>query len=324
MKKISIIIPFFNAEPYLPTTIKCLKKQTLKDIEIVLVNDGSTDNSLKICYDLTKGDRRFRIITQENKGVSAARNVGIENSSGEYYLFLDADDIYDNDMCECIYNIAKKENADLTIYGIKIQEFDGKIHYMNNTNVKEIWSTHKAITEFFTRKKINVGVHTKLFSKTLIEQLRFEDGKKINEDKFFLFQSILLAKKIIYYDQCKYLYIRRKGSASNSSYHPKYKDAIYFSKKILNEIQREYPAFYITAYKDLQNARLFTFRKLCKNKENKYKYKSDYDELKAEIKGSDLSQLKGYKIINILETIVIKYFGDLYYYIISMVYKNKY
>ena len=323
MIKISVIIPFFNAENFLPATINSLKKQTLTDIEIILVNDGSTDNSLETCKNLINDDKRFKVISQVNKGVSAARNTGIQNGSGLYYLFLDADDIYDADMCECMYNLAVEDKADLVIFGIKIKEFDGKIRYMNNTNVKETWDKNKALKEFFSGEKINEGITTKLFRSDLIKKIRFEEGKKVNEDKYFLFQSIFLSKKIVYKDQCKYLYIRRKGSASNSSYSSKYKDTIYFSKKILNKIQNDFPKMYLEAYKNLQDSRLFTFRKLCKDKKNKNKFFDDYKELKDEIKNSKLKDSKKCKLLNKLEIIFIKLFGDLYFYIISFVYRNK-
>jgi len=189
--------------------------------------------------------------------------------------------------------------------------------------IQEKWELPKALEEFFDRKKVNVGVHTKLFKRNLVNKIKFEEGKKINEDKYFLFEGILLAEKIIYKDSCKYQYIRRQGSASNSAYHPKYKDAIYFSKKILNVCEEKYPNFYIKAYEDLMNGLLFTFRKLCKKAENREKYKEDYLELKAEIKKSDFKKLKKYKLINKLEIFFIKYFGDLYYYIIKIIYKNK-
>lgn len=323
MFKISIIIPFFNAEKFLPITINCLKEQTLKDIEIVLVNDGSTDNSLAICKRLVRDDKRFKIISQENHGVSAARNVGVKKSSAQYYLFLDADDVYEKDMCEAMYNTAKKKDADLVIFGIKIKEFDGSIHLISNNTLNGEWNKKKALEEFFSSKNMNIGVHTKLFSREIVKQIKFEEGKKINEDKFYLFQSILLSKKIVYDSQCKYLYIRRKGSASNTKYHPKYKDTIYFSKRILKTIQNEFSDLYLDAYKDLQVARLFTFRKLCKEKLNRQKYLEDYNEMKSEIKNSKLSFSKKCPLINKLEIIFIKCFGDLYYYLISLVYRNK-
>lgn len=323
MKKISIIIPVYNSEKFIADTILCLKKQTLDDLEFIIVNDGSTDNSLNICKDLTKGDKRFNIISQTNKGVSAARNEGIKYASGEYFLFLDADDIFDDDMCESMYKVAKENKADLVIFGIKIKEFDGSIKYMNNTNVIEKWNLNKALTEFYNRKKINVGVHTKLFSKKIVENIKFEEGKKINEDKFFFFESILKAKKIVYNDQCKYLYIRRYGSASNTSYQPKYKDSIYFSKRILNIVKKNYLEFYIKAYQDYTNNLLFVFRKLCKKKENREIYSKDYQELKEEINNVDLKLLKKYNLINKLEIIFIRLFGNLYFYIIKTIYGKR-
>lgn len=323
MKKISIIIPLYNSEKFIADTISCLKRQKLDDLEFIIINDGSTDNSLKICEDLTKGDKRFNIISQTNKGVSAARNEGIKHANGEYFLFLDSDDVFDDDMCESMYRVAKEKNSDLVIFGIKIKELDGTIRYMNNTKVIEKWDLNKALTEFYNRKKLNIGVHTKLFSRKIVEKIKFEEGKKINEDKFFLFEGILNAKNIIYNDLCKYLYIRRYGSASNSSYHPKYKDAIYFSKKIINIIKKDFSSFYINAYQDYMSNLLFTFRKLCKRKENKEIYSEDYKELKEEIKNANLKLLKGYSFINILEVIFIKLFGNLYFHIIRIIYRKK-
>lgn len=323
MKKISIIIPVYNSEKFISKTISCLKRQTLDDLEFIIVNDGSTDNSLNICKNLTKGDKRFNIISQANKGVSAARNEGIKYAHGKYFLFLDSDDTFDDDMCESMYKVATEQDADLIIFGIKIQELDGNVRYMNNTKVTEKWDLNKALTEFYNRRRLNIGVHTKLFGRNIIEKIKFEEGKKINEDKFFLFEGILNAEKIIYSDQCKYLYIRRMGSASNSSYHPKYKDAIYFSKKIIKIVNSKFPEFKIKAYQDYMNNLLFTFRKLCKKKENKEIYIEDYRELKSEIKKANLKLLHGYSFINKSEVIFIKLFGDLYFYIIKTIYRKK-
>lgn len=323
MPKISIIIPFFNAEMYISKTIQCLIQQTLDEIEIIMVDDGSTDQSLEICQKLTKNYSHFKIITQKNKGVSAARNMGVKYSTGEYYLFLDADDEFDSDMCEKMYDVAKTNQADLVIFGIKVKEFDGSIHYINNTGIQEIWNKHDALSEILDRKRLNSGVHTKLISKSIVKKISFEDGRKINEDKYFLFQSILLAKKIVYCDHCKYLYIRRRGSASNSSYQTKYKDMIYFSNKILNQITEYDPSLIFLAYADLEKSLLFVFRKLCKKRENKMIYHSDYYELKNKIKKLNYKKSKKLKLINRLEIIVIKLFGDLYFYVISFIYHEK-
>lgn len=323
MKKISVIIPMYNSEKYIRSTIMCLKKQTLNDVEFIIVDDGSDDNSNKICSDEIRNDKRFKLIYQKNSGVSSARNVGISVADGEYLLFLDSDDLFDNDMCETMYVTAKKYNADMVIFGIKIREFDCTEKLINGTGKIEIWNTAEALLNFYDRRKINIGVHTKLFKKEVVEKLQFEVGKKINEDKFFLFQGIINSSKIVYYDLCKYLYIRRKGSSSNTGYMPKYKDINYFSKKILKVIDANYPNYFYLAYSDYVTNLLFVFRKLCKNSENKIKYYNDYMELKDEVKKINIFKARKCSFINLSEIVFIKIFNDLYFKIICFVYKGK-
>ncbi len=100
---ISVIIPVYNAEKYLTHTIRCLQAQTCTDFEVLLVNDGSADRSAQICAESAKADTRFRVLTQENQGVSAARNKGLAASKGEYITFLDADDEVPDNYLETLY-----------------------------------------------------------------------------------------------------------------------------------------------------------------------------------------------------------------------------
>ncbi len=113
MAKVSVIVPVYNVEKYLEECIESLINQTLTDIEIICINDGSTDNSLKILEELQKKDNRIKIINQKNSGVSSARNNGIENATGEYIGFVDSDDWIDSDYYEKLYNTAKKYNSDI-------------------------------------------------------------------------------------------------------------------------------------------------------------------------------------------------------------------
>ena len=111
--KISVIVPVYNVEKYLTKCVDSIMNQTYKDLEIILVDDGSTDNSGKICDEYVKKDKRFKVIHKKNGGLSDARNVGIKNSTGEYLSFIDSDDYIDNDMIECLYNACIKNNADI-------------------------------------------------------------------------------------------------------------------------------------------------------------------------------------------------------------------
>lgn len=124
--KISVIIPVFNSEKYLDKAIESILIQSFNDFEIICVDDGSTDNSLKVCYQKAENDNRIKVIHQENKGVSAARNKGIEAAKADYIVFLDADDYYTNDALETMYNDITREDADAAFYN-HFYDYDGKI-----------------------------------------------------------------------------------------------------------------------------------------------------------------------------------------------------
>lgn len=115
--KVSVILPVYNTEKYLPECLDSLLNQTLKDIEIICINDGSTDNSLEILQEYQANDQRIRILNQENQGAAIARNKGIQMAEGEYLSFLDADDFFDENMLKWSYEKAQKTNSDICIYG---------------------------------------------------------------------------------------------------------------------------------------------------------------------------------------------------------------
>ena len=121
---ISFVIPVYNMERYLPRVIQCLKVQTMPGFEAIFVNDGSRDNSLAICKSAALEDPRFRIIDQPNKGVAKARNAALDAARGEYVCFLDPDDWVEPDMAKVLYEAAKKENADIVMFGIYNDYYD--------------------------------------------------------------------------------------------------------------------------------------------------------------------------------------------------------
>ena len=121
---ISFVIPVYNMERYLPRVIQCLKAQTMPGFEAIFVNDGSRDNSLAICKRAVSEDPRFRVIDQPNKGVAKARNAALDAARGEYVCFLDPDDWVEPDMAQVLYEAAKKENADIVMFGIYNDYYD--------------------------------------------------------------------------------------------------------------------------------------------------------------------------------------------------------
>ena len=147
-KKVSIIVPVYNAEKTIERCIKSILKQTYNNIEIIIVNDGSTDNSLHICYELSKLDKRIIVIDTVNKGVSVARNIGIEKAKGDYIAFVDADDYVKENMYEKMVNYAEVNKVNLVFCNYeefndkctskKIEQFnlkDAKNNTMHNTDI---------------------------------------------------------------------------------------------------------------------------------------------------------------------------------------------
>ena len=195
---LSIIIPIYNAEKYIDRCISSVVNQSLKDIEIVLVNDGSTDSSFSLCKAWELKDKRIKLISQINSGVSAARNLGISRAEGEYLLFLDSDDYMLPDMCKIMHNTLIEKNADMVICGIK--ETDGGI-----------WAPEKSIdytslNEFKEdfiiqlRTELLSPCWNKIFKKNLITN-NFNENISFGEDLIFCLHYLKNCLKISFIEQ---------------------------------------------------------------------------------------------------------------------------
>lgn len=128
--KVSVIVPVFNVEEYLSTSLDSILNQTLKDIEIICINDGSTDASLDILENYAKKDARIKIISKKNEGQGIARNIGLDNAQGEFIAFVDSDDFIKEDMLEKSYEKSVSKNLDLVMY--KVSSFDNETHEIND------------------------------------------------------------------------------------------------------------------------------------------------------------------------------------------------
>ena len=237
MPHISVIIPVYNAGNYIVDTLNSVLQQTLKDIEVIVVNDGSNDQSLAECYRLQEIDKRIIIINQDNQGVSKARNVGKQNATGDYIIFIDADDELDCRMLEILYTQARKTDSDISVCGVdrifeKKQEEKKKYH----CNYEEI-TVDQAIEWLLLGQKIESGAWNKLFKASTIEDVHFEEGKKINEDKYFVFRSLLKSKKIVYCAEKLYYYYCRENSVTNQSFSERWFDSLYFADRIYEELK---------------------------------------------------------------------------------------
>ncbi len=216
-KKISVIVPIYNAEKHIENCIKSITEQTYQDLEIILVNDGSTDKSSEICKQYAAIDDRIVVIDKENGGVSSARNTGIEKSTGDFITFVDADDALEKDMYS--YMICENK-ADSDIIQCAI--------FFDTKNESEIKFSPKA--DFISEnpkygrkflKYYSAGCWCKLFKRDLLSQIRFSPDFCIGEDLLFCLDAAYQAGKILILKEPKYHYIQNCDSVCYSKYDEK-------------------------------------------------------------------------------------------------------
>ncbi len=217
-KRISIIVPVYNLETYIKRTLESIIKQTYSNIEILVIDDGSTDQSWGVIQDIAKKDNRIIAIHQENGGVTSARLNGVKNSSGEWIGFVDGDDEIEIDMYENLMSNAIRYNADISHCGYQMIFPDGRIHYFYNTGKLIEQDRTTGIRELLLGEMVEPGLCNKLYKRELFRDILCNNlmplDIKINEDllmNFYLFNS---SEKSIFEDKCRYHYLVRGESAS--------------------------------------------------------------------------------------------------------------
>lgn len=214
MIKISIVIPVYNINPlYLKKCIESLIGQTLKEIQIILVNDGSSDSSGAVCDKYSKIDKRIEVIHQKNQGVSVARNNGILNSKGEYIMFVDADDWMEVNTCEIVYSYVKKTFSDILIFGFKFSVNEKNIYNkmkFSNFKKSEITKLERSvISQREILKNTCVGSPWgKVFKKSfLVENNLFFDSRLIkSQDRIFMMNALCRSMNVSHLDFVGYIY----------------------------------------------------------------------------------------------------------------------
>lgn len=221
--KVSVIVPVYNVEKYLSQCLDALIHQTLRDIEIICVDDGSTDKSAKIVQEYIKKDHRIHYIYQRNQGLAAARNTGIKFSKAPYLMFCDSDDWYDKRMCEKMYHAITQNDVDFACCGIKMEyeianptskEADKKYYRIKFDGVQEI--TQK------TWENIDASSCNKIFKRELLDSynLRYPNGLHYEDFCFFL-QLLAISKKMYCIPEYLYHYRRRDGSIMTETFSAK-------------------------------------------------------------------------------------------------------
>lgn len=211
---ISIIIPVYKVEKYLEKCIQSVINQTYKNLQIILVDDGSPDNCGKICDEYAQKDHRIEVIHKSNGGLSDARNKGLEIAKGEYIGFVDSDDYIESDMYEVLYNLLKQYNADVSICNFYTVS-QGKIAIKNVDNGIKEYNRSEILKEVLLDNNIQSYAWNKLYKKELFDEIKYPVGKKY-EDIGTTFYLLEKCNKVVVIGKPEYYYINRQDSIVNN------------------------------------------------------------------------------------------------------------
>lgn len=215
--KISIVVPVYNVEHYLPKCIESVRNQTHRNLEIILVNDGSTDRSGSICDQYAAVDSRIKVVHKENGGLSDARNAGIDIAAGDFLGFVDSDDWIDEDMYELLYSLITEYGAEIAM--CRLREISSTKIVDQSTDDLIVCDGVDALKYMVTKEnnyRFNHGITNKLIKRELLGNLRFPIGLFI-EDIYFTPQLLYISRKCVYKDVAKYNYLtERPNSIMNS------------------------------------------------------------------------------------------------------------
>ena len=218
--KISVIVPVYNVEQFLPRCINSILAQTFTDFEVLLINDGSTDNSGRICDEYAKKDNRIRLFHKGNGGVSSARNIGLKNVKGELICFIDSDDYLDKKFLQRMVKAMEENDVDLVCCGCYRESTDGTLLWKRNIKTTTLYDRRQAVIELFTPTSFVGWPWNKIYKASLIKEngLEFNETIKYCEDDVFVLQYILHIQKACYISDILYHYVENSMSANFKGY----------------------------------------------------------------------------------------------------------
>ncbi len=245
---ISLVVPIYNVKDYLKRCIVSLINQSYKKLEIILVDDGSTDGSSELCEVLAKGDKRIKVIHKINGGLSDARNTGIVNSTGEYISFIDSDDWLSKDSIKILFNNLRDNNTDISS-GKMIRVFNDNINQFQTIEEKcQVFNKEEALENMMYLHEITNSACAKMYKREIFNKIRYPKGK-LYEDLGTTYKVISECKKISVTNQIIYYYYQNSNSIMHYKYNSKRLQALEFAKEELEFIEKKYP--------NIKNAAIF-------------------------------------------------------------------
>lgn len=274
---LSVIIPVYNIEPYLRKCIESVLNQTYTNMEVILIDDGSTDGSGAICDEYQSKDRRVKVFHKENGGQSTARNWGLRIATGEFLGFVDADDYIETDMYESLLR-EMDEDVDIVTCGTFI-DFPENQHSQNKLayyiSKRQKFDNISAIEELLRYNIFCYSVCDKIFRKKLFDNIRFPEGRTC-EDLPVAYALFAKSRNVVHLGQPKYHYFQRDNSTSRQDFYYRRIDFVLFAGEICKDIRRRYPKLVKLAEAVyLQNAAYIIRCINCSRRSNEYQYLID-------------------------------------------------
>lgn len=239
MVKVSIITPVYNVEECIERSIKSVMNQTCKDFELLLIDDGSKDKSIDIARGVLENSSiNYKIITQKNSGVSAARNRGIKEASGEYITFLDSDDYIDHKFVERMYEKAEETKCEIVFCDYSEVDAKGNVLVQNRTNYLNDFISGKEAALMQLKDDITIGMRSAIYKSSIIQDnnLLFDTKRKYGEDMVFVVKALLYAKKVISVNEVLAFYVIW-GNSVTQNVSLKHLDCYYSYIDLLNDIK---------------------------------------------------------------------------------------
>lgn len=238
--KVSILVPCYNVEKYITQCLDSIIHQTYTNLQIVLVDDGSSDNTLNILNNYALQDSRIEVYHQENQGVATARNVLLSKIKGDFFLFVDSDDWIELDMVEFLINKAINEDTDMVVCGNVVNDTRPALDY-----TEEIWPQDKVIKEFLRHVHLNGSLCNKLISFRLLKkQPTFHREISYGEDALFIWQLLQEVQNIVITNKQLYHYRKNDGSLSHAKWSPNKKGTGHIVwETICDNVKKNYPQY---------------------------------------------------------------------------------
>ncbi len=242
MDLVTIIVPVYNVENYLNRCLDSIIKQSYKNLDIILINDGSTDNSLKICNNYAKNDTRITVINIENSGPSICRNIGLEKAKGSYISFVDSDDYIEKNFIETLLKNQENTNADVVGCSINVNDVNGDIFDAYNDYELVTYKKNTLIKEYL-EDKIAFAVWGKLFTKESLINQKFLNYR-VNEDRMFMWSIFNKINTYTVIGRPLYHYMRRSNNSLTSlEFTDEHLNIFAYINMVQKKVKKCYPQF---------------------------------------------------------------------------------